>query len=111
MSLSRLLFSRDRRLTLKKDFTQMFSDGVRATHGPLLVYVRKNTSSHSRLGLSVPKLVGNAVKRNRIKRRCREAFRLVQDQLENVDILLTLRPHEMLSVEEYATLILKAAKT
>jgi ribonuclease P protein component len=46
----------------------------------------------ARLGLTVPKAVGNAVARNRIKRRLREAFRLHRPQLGGQwDIVLNPR--------------------
>jgi ribonuclease P protein component len=85
----------------------MYKEGIRRTSGPLLVHTRTNDLNFSRLGLSVPKRVGNAITRNLIKRRCREAFRISQDDLpRSIDILLTIRQHEPLAMNEYATLIL-----
>ncbi len=85
----------------------MYKAGNRRTAGPLLVHTRNNDLSYSRLGLSIPKRVGNSVKRNLIKRRCREAFRISQHELPNsMDILITIRPHDTLSMSEYAALIL-----
>jgi ribonuclease P protein component len=95
-------------VTLKNDFAKIFSTGVRRTFGPLLFHVSENAIGHSRLGLSIPKRVGNAVRRNRIKRRCREAFRLSKDVLPAMDIIITVRPHEELSLESYTQLLLKA---
>jgi ribonuclease P protein component len=43
------------------------------------------------LGLTVPRAVGGAVERNRIKRRLREAFRLARPSLGDVDIVLNPR--------------------
>ncbi len=85
----------------------MYKEGTRRTSGPLLVHTRSNDLPYSRFGLSIPKRVGNAVKRNTIKRRCREAFRISQHDLpHSVDILITIRPHDTLSTSDYATLIL-----
>lgn len=54
--------------------------------------VLPNRSSHSRLGLSVSKRNGNAVRRNRIKRMIREAYRLTRWEIESkagfVDIVV-----------------------
>lgn len=46
----------------------------------------------ARLGLTVPKAVGNAVERNRIKRRLREAFRMHRSEIDmRWDIVLNPR--------------------
>ena len=100
-----MLFSRKARLTKKNDFARMFSEGTRKKSGPLLVYRRENELDRARLGLSVPKRVGNAVVRNLIKRRCREAFRALQYDLQGVDIMLTVRSHSPLPMESYKQLI------
>ena len=48
--------------------------------------------SHSRLGLSVSRRVGNAVARNRIKRAIREWFRSSRDHIaDDVDIVVIAR--------------------
>ena len=107
MSPVTLLFNRQRRLTRKSQFDLMYKEGTQRTSGPILVHTLANTLPYSRLGLSVPKRVGSAVKRNMIKRRCREAFRITQHELpRSMDILLTIRPHETLTTSEYAELIL-----
>jgi ribonuclease P protein component len=107
MSPVKLLFNRQRRLTRKSQFDLMYKDGRRRISGPLLVHTRQNGLEFSRLGLSIPKRIGNAVTRNKIKRRCREAFRISQHELpDHIDILLTIRPHDPLATEEYAALIL-----
>ncbi len=111
MRVGTFLFQRRQRLTAKKEFAEMFSKGIRRKSKCLLVTRKKNTIGYPRLGLSVPKKVGNAFVRNSIKRRCREAFRLVQHELPALDILLTVRPHEILEIEEYKSLILQGIET
>jgi len=99
-------FQKPQRIRRALDFEMVYKKGRRKSSGPLLVYSAKNNKTFTRLGLSVPKRVGNAVFRNQIKRRCREAFRLNANDLPTgLDIVLNIRSHELLSVEEYASLI------
>jgi ribonuclease P protein component len=56
------------------------------------VYRGPNGTEHARLGLVVPKrIVARAVDRNRIKRICREAFRLDQRQLAGEDVVVRIK--------------------
>jgi len=50
------------------------------------------TGSGRRLGLTVSRRVGNAVQRNRVKRRLREFFRLNKDRLPVADIVIIAQP-------------------
>jgi ribonuclease P protein component len=96
------------KLTKKTEFDLVYAKGSKKTAGPLLIHRLANNSNHVRLGLSVPKRVGNAVKRNRIKRLCREAFMLSHAELPNgIDILITIRPHSTLKLSEYQDLLLQ----
>ena len=69
-------FSRDERIRLKRDFDHVFREGLAFRFDEILVRVRLNGLQNSRLGLSVSRRRGNAVRRNRMKRLLREAFRL-----------------------------------
>jgi|TARA_B100000959_G_C14923829_1_gene600682 ribonuclease P protein component len=103
-------FPRSRRIVKKKCFTEIFLKGTRRSTGPFLVHAKVNTIGFARIGLAVPKRTGNAVLRNLIKRRCREAFRLTQETLPTVDFVLTIRPHETLSTDCYAVLLSELLK-
>jgi len=63
------------RLRLEKDFERVIKKGKRAGDDRLLVYALANDLGWSRLGISVPKRIGNAVRRHYVRRRIREAFR------------------------------------
>ncbi len=66
--------------------------GRRMSTPSFLVYVRKNDIGYRRVGITASAKVGNAVKRNRIKRLVREFFRLNQDQLpESADFVFIAR--------------------
>lgn len=66
----------------------------------------------ARLGLSVPRRVGTAVKRNRVKRMLREAFRLSQHHLPaGLDLVVGVQPHDEAPLEAYIDAIGAAAKS
>lgn len=84
----RFTFPQTRRLKSTAEFDRVYGRKRSATDGTLIVYACENDRGHPRLGCSVSKKVGNAVVRNRYKRLFREAFRLLQHDLPNVDFVL-----------------------
>lgn len=98
------------RLSLGRDFLAVRRGGVRISAGPLLVQGIGNEAGVTRLGLSISSRFGTAVKRNALKRRLREAFRLTRMQMpQGYDLLISARAHELLSAAEYQRLVLEAA--
>jgi len=85
-----LAFPRRLRLVRENDFKKVFSEGSRARGASLLVVVRENGLPDSRLGLSVGKSIWkSAVKRNRVRRVFREAFRLSRHELPSgIDVVM-----------------------
>jgi ribonuclease P protein component len=69
-------FPKHLRLLRRAEFRRVYEEGLRRSTSLCTVFLRPNGLTHSRLGITVPTRVGNAVKRNRIKRRLREIFRL-----------------------------------
>jgi len=93
-------------------FKAVYQSRVRKSSGPVLFCGLPNGRTYWRLGVSVPRRVGSAVQRNRIKRLLREAFRLSQhDWPEGYDLLIIVRPHEPLKLAEYQRLLSQAMQS
>jgi ribonuclease P protein component len=68
-------FGKNERLLKGWQYKEVYNKGWRVNKGVFVVYGLKNGLSYTRIGISVPKRVGTAVKRNRVKRLVREVFR------------------------------------
>jgi ribonuclease P protein component len=85
------MFPREQRLTKAREFAALIQHGRMLTQGPLILRALRHDSGKARFGFAVGKRVGNAVVRNRTKRRLREILRhLPVDQ--GWDILVSARP-------------------
>lgn len=86
-------FPRSARICRKTDFQEVFSKGVRWSTRHLRAVVHEAGREESRLGLAVSRKVGNAVVRNRLKRRLREIFRVERSKAPVTrDLILIPRP-------------------
>lgn len=94
----------------------MYRDGRRARGSILLVVGAPNGLGHPRLGLSVGKKIWKgAVRRNRVRRVFREAFRLSAPELPPLDLVLVpaqpaLKPETRATVRELKRLAGKVAR-
>ncbi len=81
-------------LSLKQnhDFKRLYYKGGCVKSDLLVIYYRKNSLKYSRLGITVGKKLGGAVKRNRVKRLIRESYRLAESEmLCGYDIVIVAR--------------------
>jgi len=88
-------FGKERRIRRRTDFLRVQAVGQRAStaHFVLLVAAREpDPAGCSRVGFVVTKKVGNAVQRNRIKRVCRECFRMWPELVpDGIDLVVIAR--------------------
>jgi ribonuclease P protein component len=75
-------FPRASRLRLKREFEAVFDEGSRTATRELVAWHTRGADGARKLGLMVSKKTGGAVKRNRLKRLLREAFRLTSRELK-----------------------------
>lgn len=101
--MSNLSFPKTAHLRRPAEFRAVYDARLKAGDGHLLIFVRRNALNETRCGLSVSKKQhGCAVKRNRIKRLLREAFRSVRPDLpEGVDLILIPRRESGAGVDEF----------
>ena len=79
-------------LKQNSDFRRVYARGKSAVSLRVVVYCRKNRQDGNRMGFTVSKKLGNAVTRNRIRRRLREIARLnAEHTKQGYDLILVAR--------------------
>jgi ribonuclease P protein component len=63
------------------EFEAVYRGGRRRSSATFVIFLRPNGSEKTRFGMSVKKALGNAVTRNRIRRRVREILRLHREEI------------------------------
>ncbi len=83
-------FSTDVRIHCAADYKSVFDGALFKVHQPHFLFLAKHSElQNSRLGIVVAKKkVRRAHERNRVKRLARESFRLHQQQLNDLDIVV-----------------------
>jgi ribonuclease P protein component len=85
-------FKPAQRLRQKTEFDRVYRDARRSADALFAIFARNTGAAAPRLGLAIAaRIVGNAVRRNRIKRLIRESFRQHQHELPAVDLVVNAR--------------------
>jgi ribonuclease P protein component len=81
------------RLRQAQDFQRLRATGQAYHHAWLLLSHAKGDTPHNRYGVITGKRLGNAVTRNRVRRRIKETLRLLHPRLkQGYDLVLIARP-------------------
>lgn len=79
------------RLKKSKDFKKVYNRGKSLATYNLVLYYYPNRTDTNRLGFSISTKVGNAVVRNKIRRRLREIIRLKENLKRGYDLIIIAR--------------------
>ena len=76
------------RLRSNLEFKKVYGGGKNYWNRNLILYVKKNNIGNTRVGYSITKKIGNAVVRNKIRRRMKEIYRLnFHNIMDNYDLI------------------------
>ncbi len=75
-----------------KEFGRVYQQGKSKATRDLVLYVLKNSLDNNRYGFSISKKIGNAVVRNKLKRRLKEIIREKDEKLKKgYDLIIIAR--------------------
>ena len=81
------------RLVRSDDFQRVRREGVSYAHPFAILLIAENVTNSPRVGISVNRAIGNAVKRNRVKRQIRAIINEILPNIKkNCDAVIIVRP-------------------
>ena len=79
------------RIRKRSEYQTIYDRGKRIPSTHFVLFVMRNGLGRARLGITVTRRVGGAVKRNRAKRLVREIFRRHKSEWKSIDIVVNGR--------------------
>ena len=79
------------RIRKRSEYKAIYDRARRIASRSFVLFVARNDLGRPRLGITVTRQVGGAVRRNRAKRLLREIFRRHKSELQDVDIVVNGR--------------------
>ena len=86
-----MTFAKDKRIRKRRDFLRIQRFGARSFGRFVVIVAQRSGIFSGRVGITVPKKVGAAHIRNKIKRRIRHIFRLKQDLFLGKSLVIIAR--------------------
>ena len=103
------MLKRENRLTKRKEFNYVYRKGAKLNFGQITVYSIKSKFVFPRFGISVNNKVGNAVARNKIKRRLRSILCEYVDKIVHKNIIVVAHKEIIdMDYQSIKTLVKKA---
>lgn len=94
-------FPKRLRVRRRREYLAVQRSAHRLVTPHFVVYGRRNGRAETRLGVTVSRKVGKATVRNRVKRLCREAFRLNRGALPSgIDLVMVARAGRPATVQQ-----------
>lgn len=86
-------FSKRQRIKTQNEFGAVLQNGEKFVCSDFVAFMNESSHPHSRLGIIASKKIGNAIARNKAKRRFREIFRQLsfQDSISQRDFVIIAR--------------------
>ncbi len=100
------------RIRRRSEYQAIYDKGRRIPSGHFVLFVMRNAVGRPRLGITMTRRVGGAVRRNRAKRLVREVFRRHKSEWTCVDVVVNGRPGlDRVSFEQLESEFLKRLRT
>lgn len=100
------------RVKSEQDFSMVFNHGKSKANRQFVIYHLPKEQAHFRIGISVGKKIGNAVHRNAVKRKVRQAIYELKPYIKSdVDfIVIARKPADKMSTAEVKSSLIHAMR-